>query len=300
MDKKIKIVTHNFGYHADDIFSCAVLSIILEKEGKEFEIIRTRDPEIIKSADYVVDVGGEYEESNNRFDHHQKGGAGKRANGIPYASFGLVWKKYGEIISGSTEVAERIDKKLVSPIDAIDNGVEISKSITEGISDYSVQNIFGILQPTWNEPFENVEVAFYEALSLAKKILQREVIIAQSVVLAEQKVKQAYEDAEDKRLIVLDKHYPASEVLLNLEDVLYIVRPRGESGETWGVKAVQKNSGSFENRKNLPQAWAGLRDEELQKVTGVSDAIFCHNGMFLAVAKSKEGAIKLAQLALEN
>ena len=55
---------------------------------------------------------------------------------------------------------------------------------------------------------------------------------------------------------------------------------------------------TFNNRKNFPQDWAGLRDEELQKVTQVSDAIFCHRGLFLAVAKSKEGAIALAEKAL--
>ncbi len=42
----------------------------------------------------------------------------------------------------------------------------------------------------------------------------------------------------------------------------------------------------------------GLRDEELQKITGVEDAVFCHKGLFLAVSKSKEGAVKLAELAL--
>jgi len=36
----------------------------------------------------------------------------------------------------------------------------------------------------------------------------------------------------------------------------------------------------------------------LAKVTGVPDATFCHNGRFLAVAKSKEGALKLAEIAL--
>jgi len=41
-----------------------------------------------------------------------------------------------------------------------------------------------------------------------------------------------------------------------------------------------------------------LRDKELQKVTGVADAIFCHRSLFLAVVKSKEGAIKLAELTL--
>jgi len=54
------------------------------------------------------------------------------------------------------------------------------------------------------------------------------------------------------------------------------------------------------NRKNFPKLWAGLRDEELQNVTGVPDAIFCHRGLFLAIAKSKEGAIKLAQIAVES
>jgi uncharacterized UPF0160 family protein len=41
-----------------------------------------------------------------------------------------------------------------------------------------------------------------------------------------------------------------------------------------------------------------LKDEELQKISGVSDATFCHRGLFLAGAKSKEGAIKLAEIAL--
>jgi uncharacterized UPF0160 family protein len=63
---------------------------------------------------------------------------------------------------------------------------------------------------------------------------------------------------------------------------------------------MRKEKKSFINRKDLPFSWSGLRDEEFQKVTGVSDAVFCHRALFLAVAKSKEGAIKLAQLALEN
>jgi uncharacterized UPF0160 family protein len=51
-------------------------------------------------------------------------------------------------------------------------------------------------------------------------------------------------------------------------------------------------------RKNFPAAWAGLRDEELAKVSGVADAQFCHRALFTIAAKSKEGAIKMTQLAL--
>jgi uncharacterized UPF0160 family protein len=66
------------------------------------------------------------------------------------------------------------------------------------------------------------------------------------------------------------------------------------------VRAVRDDPKTFINRKNFPKLWAGLRDEELQNVTGVKDAVFCHRGLFLAVANSKEGAIKLAQIAVES
>ena len=64
-----KLVTHNGSFHADDIFACATLCLILEKQGKEFEIIRTRDEEMIKTGDYVFDVGGIYDANKNIFDH---------------------------------------------------------------------------------------------------------------------------------------------------------------------------------------------------------------------------------------
>ena len=129
--KKITIVTHNGNFHADDIFAVATLTLVFGEEN--VSVIRTRDPNIIQGADYVVDVGGIYDESKNRFDHHQKGRAGERDNTIPYASFGLVWKKYGEELSGSLEVAEKIDQILVQWIDAQDNGFQITETKISGI-----------------------------------------------------------------------------------------------------------------------------------------------------------------------
>jgi uncharacterized UPF0160 family protein len=129
---EVTIVAHNGQFHADDVFAVATLSILIG-DSKKIKIIRTRDEAVIQKADYVVDVGGVYDPEKNRFDHHQKGGAGKRDNGIPYASFGLVWKKFGAQVAGSKRLAEIIDERLAAPIDAIDNGVSISKEIFEGI-----------------------------------------------------------------------------------------------------------------------------------------------------------------------
>ena len=124
-----KLVTHNGSFHTDDIFAAAMLSMILERNGEAYEIIRTRDPEIIKDGDFVFDVGGTYDEALNRFDHHQVGGAGKGEQGIEYSSFGLMWKKFGEEFAGSQKVADIIQKKLVAPVDAHDNGFDLVKNL---------------------------------------------------------------------------------------------------------------------------------------------------------------------------
>jgi uncharacterized UPF0160 family protein len=289
--KKNKIlVTHNGTFHADDIFATATLSILLDGNIK---VIRTRDEEWFKKGDYVYDVGGEYDPNRNRFDHHQKGGAGKRDNGVPYAAFGLVWKAYGEKICGSKEVADRIDEHLVQAIDIHDNGVD-SYKVEGPVGPYLIESMFNTFRPSWKEP-EEFDAPFMELVSVAKKLLLRKIKKAQDSIEGEFFVKKAYKEAIDKRIIVLDDQYPWRKMFLDYPEPIYVVVPKMDK---WNVYAAQKESGSFENRKSLPESWAGLRDEELARASGVPDATFCHNGRFLAVAKSKEGAIALAEKAL--
>lgn len=302
-DKKIikKLVTHDGSFHADDIFAAATLSIYLEKRGEVFEIIRTRDKEIIDKGDYVFDVGGIYNEKNNKFDHHQIGGAGRRSVGgtdIEYASFGLVWKKFGAELTESDEAMQLIDKRLVSPIDAHDNGFDLVEKKYE-VFPYLIQDFFRVMRPTWREIDLNIDQMFLESVEIAKRVLSREIVHAKDTILSNQSIISIYNSTKDKSFIVLDKNYPSGEILNKLPKVFFVIYPRDSNG-FWGIKAVRNDSKSFENRKNLPKSWAGLRDEELQKVTGVEDAVFCHKGLFMAVAKSKEGAINLAELALQT
>src|SRR4051812_5273225 len=85
------IVTHGGKFHADDAWAVAVLHILFP----DADIVRTRDPAIIATADFAVDVGGVWNPATGRFDHHQKGFDGARGSGVPYASAGLVWREYG-------------------------------------------------------------------------------------------------------------------------------------------------------------------------------------------------------------
>ena len=298
-DKKLikKLVTHAGSFHADDVFAAAALSIYLEKAGKTYKIIRTRDKEIISKGDYVFDVGGAYEPDLNRFDHHQAGGAGKRDNNIEYASLGLVWKKFGLELCRDQKVVDLVDKKLVAPIDAHDNGFDLVENKYE-ISLYSIQHFFYSMRPTWREENITDDEMFFKSVEIAKEILSREIIQAQDGVLAEDLVVSIYKNTPDKRIIVLDKHYPFEYILNNFSEPLFVICPSRNIKNKWRVKTLRQDPKTFKSRKSFPKSWAGLLGEELQKITGVSGALFCHRGLFLAVAKSKEGAMKLAELAL--
>ena len=288
----MRIITHNDRFHADDVFTMATLRILLGD--KITEVIRTRDEDIIRTGDIVFDVGNVYDPEMNRFDHHQKEGAGTRANGVPYASFGVVWKKWGAELCGSQLAADMVDEKLVMPIDASDNGFKLYEYVVEGSKEYVMDTICGSFGSTWKEE-ENYDEQFFGMVDIAEKILLREIQVAQDKAEAVPLVQQVYEAAEDKRIVVLEVGLPWKSVLEPHEEVLFVISPNVEKTQ-WRVNTVQ--SAGYVNRKSFPAEWAGLRNEELARVSGVEDATFCHRMLFLAVATSKEGALALAKKAI--
>lgn len=292
----VKIVTHSGGFHADDVFAVATAILSLE-EDTPYEIVRSRDPEVIASADFVVDVGGEYDSSKKRFDHHQTDGAGVRDNGIPYAAFGLVWKEYGMKISGSEKIAQKIEQRLVMFVDALDNGKEISESIYDGIRPYTISDYLYSYWVDESVPEKEIDLVFKRVVSLAKDLIGREVSKAHRIELDEEVVDKIYQSSEDRRLIILDKHLAWGRLLVEKPEPLVVVYPSHNG--TWYAKVVRKGVHSFENRVDYPEEWAGKSGEELAKLSGVSDAVFCHLGRFLAVAKSKDGAIALAKQVIK-
>jgi uncharacterized UPF0160 family protein len=257
--------------------------------------------DLISAADIVVDVGGKYDADSNRFDHHQEGGAGSRENGIPYASFGLVWKKYGLLITGSNETADRIDRKIIQTIDALDNGVDMFTKYPES-QKYLIHDLIFAFKPSWNEynADYSYDDAFFRVLPLVREILEREIKIATDNMDGEKLALDAYKRSDDKQIVVLGDSYPWRDVFRNIEEIMFVVSPDLGVQGNWKVSTIMNDPMSFESRMLLPESWAGKRDEELQSVTGVEDAVFCHNARFIAVAKSKDGALKLAQLALES
>ncbi|MES3031835.1 MAG: MYG1 family protein, partial [Patescibacteria group bacterium] len=244
--KKI-LVTHDGSFHTDDIFAAAILSIYLESIGESYEIIRTRDQKIIDRGDYVFDVGGIYDKDKNRFDHHQTGGAGSRAipgksdekGLIEYASVGLVWNKFGIKICGSQKVFDTIEQRVVLPIDAFDNGINLYENNFENIFPYTINDVMSIFSPTALEDGDR-DKQFMKALGWAREILEREIKKASDQGEITKIIRSFYEKAKDKRLIVVERpkvsRFEIWEALQEFPEPLFVVY--GDKGDWSTVEIV--------------------------------------------------------------
>jgi len=290
----VKVATHSGSFHADDVFAVAALGLAVGP----LELVRTREPTAWAACDIRVDVGSRHDPSTGDFDHHQPAGAGARANGIRLASFGLVWRHFGEGVCGDGQVAAQIDAKLVQVIDANDNGQTVVESLVEGLAPLSLGSVIAAFNPVWDAPQgpEDYLRLFTEAVQLATQILRREIEMTAAQERAAHLVAQAVSQASDPRLILLDAGLPwRAHVVTQAPEALYVVYPK-DSG--WGLQAVPRELDSFANRRDLPQEWAGREGAELARITGVADALFCHNARFMAAAATRDGILALADLAL--
>jgi uncharacterized UPF0160 family protein len=289
------VATHSGSFHADDVFAIAVLGLL---DGP-LEVVRTRERDVLAQADLRVDVGFRDDASTGDFDHHQRGFDAARDNGLRYASFGLVWREFGaRVCGGDQEVADAVDATLVQSVDANDTGQQLSEPLIDGVRPMTVNGIIGGFNARWDENLtdEQERQRFDAAVALAQGILTREMASAASGRRSQHMVREAIAAAADPRVVELEVNAPWKQVLVpEAPDALFVIYPKRQG---FGLEAVPRELGSFENRRDLPASWGGLEGPDLVEATGVQDALFCHPKRFLAVARSRDGVKQLVELAL--
>ncbi len=308
------IVTHSGKFHADDAWAVAALKILFP----DAQVVRTRDPARVEAADFAVDVGGIWDPATGRFDHHQKGFSGARQTGVPYASAGLVWKEYGarcvialaeqytgQRLSGerAVEMASAIDTDIVQYLDLSDVGA--AKNAPGG---YGLSAVVSGFNPNWldeqrlgyGEADEAHRLSqFTRAMELLTDVMANAVKYRVGALLSVEQVR-AGELLEDGRVLFLKNGaLPWTQVVRKeMPKVLFVIS-YNIAEQRHMIHTIPVSPDSFAARADLPEAWAGLRDAQLAAVTGVADAGFCHNGRFIASAKSYERIRAMAKLALQ-
>lgn len=348
------IGTHSGHFHADEALAVYLLRLLPKYQSSP--LVRTRDPERLAQCHTVVDVGGEYEDTKLRYDHHQRGfiTTFDEKHSTKLSSAGLVYKHFGrEIIAqitgldiGSEEVGllyHKIYDDLIEAFDANDNGIsayDTTSLLNQGIkprfndrgfSIASVVNRYnhhytadpktalaqnGDAEKTKEEQQEEEDKRFLRASEFTGEQFMMEVMDKYRGWLpARQVVHQAYHsrnqyDSEGRIMVIpyRKEGVPWADHLYGLEaeypdqkQVLYVLFPEnGEKDSKWRVRAVSVQDGGFVNRKDLPNEWKGVRDDELSKVSGIDGCVFVHAGGFIGGNKTFEGALAMAQKALQS
>ena len=291
------IATHDGSFHADEVFAVAALGLL----GDPVEVVRTRDRDAVARADLRVDVGFRDDAATGDFDHHQRGFDAARDNGVRYASFGLVWREFGaRICDGDQEVADAVDATLVQSVDANDTGQQLTQPLIDGVRPMTVNGIIGGFNARWDETLtpEQERERFDAAVALAQGILAREVASAASGRRAERIVREAIAAAADPRVVELPVNGPWKQALVpEAPDALFVIYPKRQG---FGLKAVPRELGSFENRRDLPAAWGGLEGADLVAVTGVPDARLLPRQAVPRRRRVPRGITRLAELALAD
>lgn len=298
------LVTHSGGFHADELLS----SVVLTRLFPQAELVRTRDKAIIAAgADKIIyDVGGRYDAAEQIFDHHQTPGP-LRPDGQPYSSFGLIWLHYGAAYLTAMGVPEAnldaihnsFDAKFVLPIDLLDNGA-IEPSVAGPLSSLTLPALLGSLKPVFDDASPTADDdAFACALPIARAFVEASIRNVAAKARAQSMVKEAIAKAGSSAILELPMGMPYRSALdeAGADHILFVVNPRGGD---WTLGGIKLSGDSFDQRADLPEAWAGLSDAALEDASGVKGAKFCHKTRFIAVADSRDAILKMAEIAAQT
>ena len=270
--------THSGKFHADDVLAWALIRLFFSRDAS---LVRKREPYPFEEADIVFDVGGSYDPSRMRFDHHQKDYEGE------LSSAGMVLEWLHGIGKLDELLFKRLKDKLVDYVDDIDNGrVEPVQGVP----------CFASIVDAFNSgcaKLEDYDRAFHKASSIAEHL-----VAAIAWELEEEKNSVALVTAKMEEAVRLGRNFLEFPKYVKWKGAFFssnglehpadfVVFPTMHG--TWQAVCIPPVEGGFGQKVPFPASWAGLRDTELEEASGVEGAVFCHKNRFVAVFKTRNG-----------
>lgn len=318
------IGTHDGVFHCDEVLGCFLLKVLFPKAS----IKRSRNVEILKTCDIVIDVGGEYDPRNHRYDHHQRTFhdtmstlSEELVGTVRLSSAGLVYHHFGKevlqkILDSKNEdlikyVYRRMYNSFIKEIDGIDNGVPAHDSEPVYTIHTDLSSRVGRLYKPWYFEGEwNENEHFQKAMDLVGSeftdaVLRSRDISYRARDIVKRSILDRYNVHESGAIIELSISCPWKEHFFELEkelaitpeEVKYVLFKGEDSYRIMGVPLTRE---SFLGRKFMPESWRGLRNEDLSRLTGVEGCIFVHATGFIGGNTTRDGVLQMAIKSLES
>ncbi|CDR97408.1 MYG1 protein, putative [Babesia bigemina] len=320
----MKIGTHSGNFHCDEALAISILKLL--PECKDATVVRTRDPDVLSTCSVVVDVGGVYDPSKGRFDHHQGSfdeyfDENHRVTRL--SSAGLVYKHFAKRVFkevyGVTDEANLNDiylhvyDNLIQSIDAVDTGVPIADGNLRYEVNTSLPSRVGRLNPSWVETHVDVNKRFEQAMQITLEEFDYFVrnfidvhLTAKTVFL--QVYQKRFETHPSGLVIETPRGMPFFGRLYHLEEkeniptdqrVAFYVNYEAATGQ-WRCSCVSERGQQFTCRRPFPERLAGLTNAELENASGIKGLTFIHRGRFTCGGLTKEAVLSLITLTLQE
>jgi uncharacterized UPF0160 family protein len=289
----IGIVPRSFGvhdgsFHADDVTACALM-LYFELIDRD-KILRTRNYDRLDTCEFVCDVGGIYDPSKKRFDHHQATYLGSMS------SAGMIWEYLHSEKIINDEIFEYFKERFIHGVDEVDNGIRFPPY---GHADFS--SVVATFTPvSYDATDEDMDDAFFEAVDFVLQYIEKMVQKFNYLEKCKETVGQVMHVMQE--CLIFDKKMPWLEPFFALggeqHPAEFVIMPAGNHWKLRGVPPSYEKR--MEVRRPLPERWAGKIREELKEESKIDGAIFCHKGRFISVWKTKEDALKALKFVLGN
>jgi len=280
--------THDGTFHADEVTACSLLLLfdLIDRD----KIFRTRDSFLLERCEYVCDVGGIYDSSIKRFDHHQTDYTG------PLSSAGMVLGYLVQIGLISPNEGGHLNNALIHGVDAHDTGYDPN---LPGFCLFShvISNFTPI---SYDASAVEQDMAFLLAVDFTTDHLRRLLGRYRYHLSCKDQVKAVMQ--ESKEALVFSDQIPWMDAFFELggEDhsASFVIMPVKDHWKLRGIPPTSEER--MKVRIAHPSTWAGKMDKALEEASGIEGGIFCHKGRFISMWQTKEAALTALEKVLDD
>jgi len=289
MGNRRSVGVHDGPFHADEVMACALLlhCDLIDVDA----IVRTRDPEKLRTYEFVCDTGGIYDATIKRFDHHQVEYQG------PLSSAGMILLYLYDQGKIEEDLYHYFRMQLIDGIDAHDNGRSTCQ-----VGTMNVSIAIALFNPLISQMNPEASIlAFHRALEFARFIIEKLKKQFLQITSCKEQVKEAMQRGTNYLLFDEALSWQENFFALGGQDhpALFVVMPALEG--SWKLRGIPPSpKEQMKVRCPLPASWAGLNGDKLIEACGIKGAVFCHKGRFISIWKTRQAVLQALDKAMEQ